>query len=99
VLVVVDMNRLTRTSSIEERAAILGPFQRLGISIVAAGMMLDLGSMDGEFVSTVQALVSAQENAKRIAAIKRGKDATLAQGGRPAGPTPFGYIYTRATDA
>jgi len=98
VLVVVDVNRLTRTNSIEERAQILGPFQRLGISIATpSGGILDLRSFLGEFWVTVQALVAAEENRKRAEAIVRGKQRAIGAGKKPSGPTPYGFRYDRWT--
>ncbi|KAB2899349.1 MAG: hypothetical protein F9K40_10375, partial [Kofleriaceae bacterium] len=98
VLVVLDINRLTRTNSIEERAQILGPFQRLGISIVTpSGGQQDLRSFLGELYVTMQALVSAEENRKRAEPINARKDPAVAEGKKPAGPTPFGYSYDRHT--
>lgn len=98
ILVTLDVNRLTRTGSIEERAEILGPFQRLGIQIAtpSAGIQ-DLRSFLGEFYVTLQALVAAEENRKRATSISAGKLRAIAEGRKPAGPTPFGYTYTRAT--
>jgi site-specific DNA recombinase len=98
ILVTLDVNRLTRTGSIEERAEILGPFQRLGIQIAtpSAGIQ-DLRSFLGEFYVTLQALVAAEENRKRATAISAGKLRAIAEGRKPAGPTPYGYTYTRAT--
>lgn len=98
VLVVLDVNRLTRTGSIEERAEILGPFQRLGIVIATpSGGMLDLRSFLGEFYVTLQALVAAEDNRKRAEAIKAGKVRAIAEGRKPAGPTPYGLSYSRTT--
>ena len=100
VLVVVDVDRLTRTGSIEERAQILGPFQRLGIQIVTpSGGALDLRSFLGEFWVTVQALVAAEENRKRAERIKAGKLRAIAEGRKPAGPTPYGLRYDRASSS
>lgn len=100
VLVVVDVDRLTRTDQIEERALILGPFQRLGIDIVTpSGGRLDMRTMFGELWITIQALGAAEENRKRAERIKAGKARAIAEGRKPAGPTPFGYTYTRATGA
>jgi site-specific DNA recombinase len=97
-LVVVDVNRLTRTGSIEERAQILGPFQRLGIQIATpSGGILDLRSFLGEFWVTIQALVAAEENRKRTEAIVRGKRRAITEGRKPAGPTPYGLKYERAS--
>ncbi len=97
-LVVVDVDRLTRTNSIEERALILGPFQRLGIDIVTPnGGRLDMRTMLGELWVTIQALGAAEENRKRAERIKAGKLRAIAEGRKPAGPTPFGFRYSRAT--
>lgn len=96
VLVVLDISRLTRTNSIEERAQILGPFQRLGIDIFTPSSgRQDLRSFMGEFYATLQAMVSAEDNRKRIEAITAGKLRAIAEGRKPAGPTPFGYSYDR----
>lgn len=98
VVVVVDVDRLTRTESIEERAQILGPLQRLGIDVVTpSGGRLDMRTMLGELWVTIQAIGAAEENRKRAERIKAGKARAIAEGRKPAGPTPFGYTYTRAT--
>jgi site-specific DNA recombinase len=95
-LVVVDVDRLTRTDSIEERALILGPFQRLGIDIVTpSGGRLDMRTMFGELWITIQALGAAEENRKRAERIKAGKLRAIAEGRKPAGPTPYGWTYSR----
>jgi site-specific DNA recombinase len=99
-LVVVDIDRLTRTDSLEERAQILGPFQRLGIDIVTpSGGRLDMRTMLGELWVTIQALGAAEENRKRAERIKAGKVRAIAEGRKPAGPTPFGLAYDRVTGA
>jgi site-specific DNA recombinase len=98
VVVVVDVDRLTRTDSIEERALILGPFQRLGIDIVTpSGGRLDMRTMFGELWITIQALGAAEENRKRAERIKAGKLRAIAEGRKPAGPTPYGHSYSRET--
>lgn len=98
VLVVVDVDRLTRTDDMRERAAILGPFQKNKIDIVTpAGGRLDLQTFLGEFYVTMQALFAAEENRKRAERIKAGKQRAIAEGRKPAGPTPYGLKYDRAT--
>jgi site-specific DNA recombinase len=98
VLVVVDIDRLTRTDDLEERARILGPFQRNNIQIVTpSGGALDLRTMLGELYVTMQALVAAEENRKRAERIKAGKLRAIAEGRKPAGPTPYGLAYSRVT--
>lgn len=98
VVLVVDVDRLTRTNSMEERAAILGPFQRNGIDIVTPhGGRLDLGTFLGEFFITMQAIVAAEERRKILARTKAGADRTLAEGLKARGRTPYGYHYDLET--
>ena len=98
VLVVVDVDRLTRTDDMRERAAILGPFQKNKIDIVTpSGGRLDLRTFLGEFYVTMQALFAAEENRKRAERIKAGKQRAIAENRKPAGPTPYGLSYNRAT--
>lgn len=100
IIVVVDVDRLTRTDSMEERALILGPFQRLGIQIATpTGGMLDMRTMLGELWVTIQALGAAAENAKRIERIKAGKARSIAENRKPSGPTPYGLLYSKVTGA
>lgn len=98
VLVIVDIDRLTRTDSMEERAAILGPFQRAGIRIVSPSSgEIDLRTMFGQIDVTLRALYAAEENRKRAERIKAGKLRAIAEGRKPAGPTPYGLRYDRAS--
>ncbi|MBV8760121.1 MAG: recombinase family protein [Deltaproteobacteria bacterium] len=98
VLAVADIDRLTRTDSIEERAAILGPFQRANVRIVSpSGGEIDLRTMFGQIDATLRALYAAEENRKRAERIKAGKLRAIAEGRKPAGPTPYGLRYDRAT--
>lgn len=99
VLVVVDIDRLTRTDDLEERARILGPFQRNNIQIVTpAGGALDLRTMLGELYITMQALVAAEDNRKRSERVRQGK-LTAAQRGAKVGRGPYGLAYDRASGA
>lgn len=100
VLVVVDVDRLTRTDDMTERAAILGPFQRAGIVIATPSSgVLDLRTMLGEVYVMFQAVIAAEENRKRAERIRAGKARAIAEGRKPAGPTPFGLAYDRRTGA
>lgn len=99
-VVVVDVDRLTRTEDMRERAAILGVFQAAGVAIATpAGGVLDLRTMMGELYVTLQAIFAAEENRKRAERIKAGKLRAIAEGRKPAGPTPYGLAYSRAAGA
>lgn len=98
VVVVVDLDRLTRSEDIAERGAVLGAFQRAGVKIANAttGHVLDLSSSMGDLFSGLQAFFAAEENRKRAERVKAGKRRAIAEGRKPAGPTPYGYKYDRA---
>src|SRR3954471_18183571 len=100
VVVVVDIDRLTRTDDMRERADILGGFQRAGVQIATpGGGLLDLRTMLGELYVTLHAIFAAEENRKRAERIKAGKLRAIAEGRKPAGPTPYGLKYDRASSS
>lgn len=100
VVATVDVDRLTRTEDMRERATILGAFQSAGVAIATpAGGVLDLRTMMGELYVTLQAIFAAEENRKRAERIKAGKLRAIAEGRKPAGPTPYGLTYSRAAGA
>lgn len=99
VVVVVDLDRLTRSEDLTERGAILGAFQRAGVRIAIAptGQVLDLSSSVGDLFSSLSAFFAAEENRKRRERTVQGKLTAIARGHKPSGPTPWGLIYDRAT--
>lgn len=100
VVVVVAIDRLTRTEDLLEQAQVLAPFQRLGIDIVTpSGGRLDLRTMFGRMWTVMQAMVAAEDNRLRAEKIMAGKLRAIAEGRKPAGPTPYGFRYDRATGA
>lgn len=98
VVVVVDVDRLTRSDSLEERALILGPFQRLGIDIVTpSGGRLDMRTMFGELWITILAIGAAHERKKIVERTKAGRTRIVAEGKKPSGITPYGLAYDRVS--
>lgn len=98
VVVVFDVDRLTRSEDIAERGAILGAFQRAGVKIAtASGQVLDLSSSMGDLFVGLQGFFAADWLRKHRERIKAGKDRAIARGKKPAGPTPFGLRYERDT--
>jgi site-specific DNA recombinase len=94
-VVVVDIDRLTRTDSIEERAQILGPFQRNGVDIVTpSGGRHDLRSMFGQLWATFDALRASEENRVKSERVRNGKIAAAQRGGKP-GDGPYWLAYDR----
>lgn len=97
IIVVRDIDRLTRTEDMVERAEILGTFQRLGIDIATpASGRQDLRSMMGEFYVTMQALVAAEENRKRRERIVAGQHNAVLLGRKGRGLTPYGLVFDKA---
>jgi len=101
VVVVVDLDRLTRAEDLAERGAILGAFQRAGVKIASAttGQVLDLSTSIGDLFSTLQTFFAAEENRKRRERTVQGKITAIQRSRKPSGPTPYGLAYDRATGA
>lgn len=101
VVAVVDLNRLTRAEDIAERGMIYGALQAAGVQIAvrSSGQLLDLRTQIGDLFAALGGVFAADENRKRIEATVRGKIHAAERGKKPAGPTPFGYSYDRATGA
>lgn len=99
VVVVVDLDRLTRSEDIAERGAILGAFQRAGVRVASAasGQVLDLSTSIGDLFGTLQAFFAAEENRKRRERTVQGKLTAIQRSRKPSGPTPYGLAYDRET--
>ena len=99
VVVVVDQDRLTRAEDIIERATIMGAFQRAGVKVASAisGQILDLDTSHGDLMASLGGYFAAEWSRKHRARIMEGKATAIARGRKPAGPTPYGRTYERAT--
>lgn len=98
VVAVVDSDRLTRTESLRERGEILGTFQEANVSVAELnGGVHDLNSSSGDLLVGLKAFYNAEENRKRRERVIRGKARAIEAGRKPAGPTPYGLRYDRAT--
>lgn len=97
---VADLDRLTRSEDLTERGAILGALQRAGVQVATtAGALLDLASGTGDLMAALGGAFAAEWLRKHRARIKAGKLTAIGRGRKPAGPTPYGYRYDRATGA
>lgn len=101
IVVVVDQDRLTRAEDIIERATIMGAFQRAGVKVASAisGQVLDLDTSHGDLMASLGGYFAAEWSRKHRARIMEGKATAIARGRKPAGPTPYGLTYERATGA
>lgn len=98
VVVVVDLDRLTRSEDLAERGAIIGAFQRAGVQIATtSGQVLDLATSTGDLFATLQAFFAAEENRKRRERVVRGKLAAAQRGGKTTGRGPYGLQYDKSS--
>jgi DNA invertase Pin-like site-specific DNA recombinase len=98
VVMVVDLDRLTRAEDLIERASIMGPLQRARVDIYVkkSGQRLDLNSDNGDLHVGLGTYFAAQENRTRRERTIRGKINAAMNGRKPAGPTPYGYSYDKS---
>jgi site-specific DNA recombinase len=94
-VLVVNIDRLTRTDDLIERAAILGPLQRAGISVITPSGTIDLRTFTGDLMAGLEAAMAAMERRKILQRTQGGKDRVMAQGGKPHGVTPYGLRYSK----
>lgn len=101
VVAVVDVDRFTRSEYLDERGAVYGPLQRHGVKIAVAstGSLIEWGTDTGDLLLGVGNMQSSGWLRKHRERIIRGKEEAIRRGGKPAGPTPYGYHYDRATRA
>jgi DNA invertase Pin-like site-specific DNA recombinase len=99
VVVVVDIDRLTRSEDLTERGAILGALQRAKVSIASAmsGQVLDLATSSGDLFSGLYGFFAAEWSRKHRARVVEGKLTAIQRGRKPSGPTPYGLAYVRDT--
>lgn len=99
VVVVVDVDRLTRADDLIERWTILGTLQRASVRVASTngGDVLDLNTGHGDLIASIKANLAAEENRKRALAIRRGKVTRAKQGRKGTGKTPYGHTYDRET--
>src|SRR3569833_2470564 len=100
VVVVVDLDRLTRSEDLKERGEVLGAFQRAGVqlAISAPGQVLDLRSSVGDLMSGLGTFFAAKTNRKHRERITRGKKKTNHKDKKPTRPTPNRNKKNHTTD-
>jgi site-specific DNA recombinase len=99
VVAVVDLDRLTRSEDLIERAFVLGSLQRAKIVVAEkkSGQVLDLNSTMGDLMSSLGGFFAAEENRKRRERTVRGKLEAIRKGRKPSGPTPFGLSFDKTS--
>jgi site-specific DNA recombinase len=97
VVIVISIDRLTRSEDLVERGAILGGLQRAGVKVADAlsGQVLDFSTDMGDLFGSLQAVWAAMDNRKRREKTVLGKHEAARSGRKPQGPTPYGLKYDR----
>lgn len=97
VVVVVDIDRLTRSEDLAERGAILGALQRAGVKIASAmsGQVLDLSTSTGDLFTTLHAFFAAEWTRKHRARVSEGRVTAVTRNQKPAGKPPFWVRWNR----
>lgn len=97
VVVVVDVDRLTRSEDITERGQVLGAFQRANVKIASAtsGQVLDLTTSIGDLFGALQGFYAAEENRKRSERVRAGKLTAAMRGAKTTGKGPYGLLFTK----
>ncbi len=95
VVVVMDVDRLTRSEDITERGAIIGAFQRAGVRLASAisGQVLDLSTSNGDLLTSIGAFFAAEFTRKHRARILEGRVTSAKRNRKPSGRTPFGLAF------
>ncbi len=99
VVVVIDLDRITRSEDLGERGAILGGLQRAGVRIASAatGQVLDLSTSSGDLFSSLQAFFAAEWSRKHRTRVIEGKITAIQRNRKPSGVCPWGLAYDRAS--
>lgn len=99
VVVVVDVDRLTRSEDLGERGAILGALQAAKVKIASAmsGQVLDLSTSAGDLFTSLHAFFAAEWTRKHRERILQGKETGIARGRKPGGLPPYGLMWNRET--
>jgi DNA invertase Pin-like site-specific DNA recombinase len=97
VVVVFDIDRLTRSEDLAERGMILGAFQRAGVRVASAttGQVLDLQTSLGDLFSGLQAFFAAEWSRKHRARVNEGRVTAVARNRKPAGRPPYWLKWSR----
>lgn len=97
IVVVSDIDRLTRSADFRERGAILGAFQVAGIKVACAltGQIHDGNTEMGDLTISLGAFFAAAENRKRRERVLAGQQLARDRGGKGCGHTPFGLTYAK----
>ena len=96
-VLVVDVDRLTRADDMIERAAILGPLQRRGILVATPAGVMDMNTFMGDVAVGLGAAMAAQFRRNLLERTARGRQQAILRGSKPSGPTPYGLTWSRSS--
>lgn len=97
VVVVVDLDRITRSEDLAERGQILGALQVAGVRIYEAstGQLHDPNTAMGDAFLSFRAVMAADENRKRRERSLRARARSIREGHQPSGRPPWGWTFSK----
>lgn len=97
VVVVYDVDRLTRAEGWKERGQIIGPLQAAGVRIYehTTGQLHDASTSHGDLILSIRTVLAAEENRKRRMRSLHGRARAIRLGKNPAGPPPYGLDFSK----
>jgi DNA invertase Pin-like site-specific DNA recombinase len=98
-VLVYDLDRFTRHVRLDIRGRIFGAIQASSVVIVehTTGAQYDLNTFEGRLTVQIRAELAADWLQKHKQRIKDAKALAVSRNRKPAGPTPYGLDYDRAT--
>jgi len=92
-VLVIEMERLTRSKDLHDLNTIKKAFRENGIKIATTGQFYDLNDLEDDFLSDLFGALSKREKQKILARAERGRQEKLKQGGHIGCGIPYGYDY------
>lgn len=95
IVLVIDLDRITRSKKSAEGAVIYDHFRECGIKLATPSDIIDLENEDHDFLAGVKREVAKWEKRKILARTKRGRDEARLQGKFLGGDLPEPYYFDK----
>lgn len=95
VLLVIDLDRLSRSQDLHAWAEISGTLRDASVRLVTPSQEIDFRDEDDSFLGALFALLSGREKQKILKRTRRGLEQAVREGRWIGGTSPFGYRYDK----
>ena len=93
VVLVIDVDRITRSGETLQRALIFDSFRKAGVQLATPSQMIDLQDDSQSMTTDILGAVAAYERRKIVGRTSRGKKEKVEQGVFRCGPDPYGFKW------